>query len=297
MFSLTCSNCSLVHPSPIPIPLPHRPPRLSRAPPRTEMFTWTSPYKEPLPGMFKLVSLDLTIQGPQPNPGTGWKAGGWPSTERPSCVLFVFFLNCSWKDDQLQNWCWHWFWCKYFWSHYIPNMLLRNWQVPMLIAWSGFTPTLLQFLSTAYVNNCWFYFLANFKRNPVPEFCCSSCGGYRNRVAWNRVTNYWVCSIAPILAVLYRVGVNTSIVLLWETQSRRAWIGTKFRKSSTPLVILTLWGILTSRFFTGQMTSGQTKTYMCDKAVYGRYVTVYIAGNGTLSICEVQVFQAGEHKM
>ena len=46
--------------------------------------------------------------------------------------------------------------------------------------------------------------------------------------------------------------------------------------------------------FTGQMASGQTKTYICDKAVYGRYVTVYIAGNGILSLCEIQVFQAGE---
>ena len=33
-----------------------------------------------------------------------------------------------------------------------------------------------------------------------------------------------VCSIGWILVVLYRLGVNTSIVLLWETRSRRAWI-------------------------------------------------------------------------
>ena len=44
-----------------------------------------------------------------------------------------------------------------------------------------------------------------------------------------------VWSIVPILAVLYRVGADTSIALLWETQSRHAWICTKFSKSSTPL--------------------------------------------------------------
>ena len=42
------------------------------------------------------------------------------------------------------------------------------------------------------------------------------------------------------------------------------------------------------------MASGETKTYRCDKAIHGRYVTVYIVGNGILSLCEVQVFQAGE---
>ena len=51
------------------------------------------------------VSPSLTIQGPLthcpcpwPSPmttqgphstGTGWKAGSWPSTERPSCCLYV----------------------------------------------------------------------------------------------------------------------------------------------------------------------------------------------------------------
>ena len=44
-----------------------------------------------------------------------------------------------------------------------------------------------------------------------------------------------VCSIRWILDVLYRLGVSTSIVMLWEHQSGRAWIGTKFSKWSTPL--------------------------------------------------------------
>ena len=38
---------------------------------------------------------------------------------------------------------------------------------------------------------------------------------------------------APML--LYRTGVKAFIVMLWEHQSRRTWIGTKFSKSSTPL--------------------------------------------------------------
>ena len=38
-----------------------------------------------------------------------------------------------------------------------------------------------------------------------------------------------------ILDVLCRVHVNTSIVMLWENQARRAWIDTKFSKSGKPL--------------------------------------------------------------
>ena len=53
------------------------------------------------------------------------------------------------------------------------------------------------------------------------------------------------CSIVQSLAVLYRVCLNISIVLLWEIQSRQTWIGTKFRKSSTPMgsvKFCTNWG-------------------------------------------------------
>ena len=39
-----------------------------------------------------------------------------------------------------------------------------------------------------------------------------------------------VCSISLILAVLYRAGLNASIVILWELQSRHIWIDAKFRK-------------------------------------------------------------------
>ena len=44
-------------------------------------------------------------------------------------------------------------------------------------------------------------------------------------------------------------------------------------------------------FFAGRMLDGETKTYKCDETVYGRYVTVYLLGNGTLALCEVQVLQ------
>ena len=43
-----------------------------------------------------------------------------------------------------------------------------------------------------------------------------------------------VCSFRWILAVFHRAGVNASIVMLWEHQSRRTRIGTKFSKTSTP---------------------------------------------------------------
>ena len=58
-----------------------------RTRPHTQMRTHHT--TTPPPDMFKLVYLDLTIQFPHLGPPsrTGWKAGGWPSTE------IVFWSN------------------------------------------------------------------------------------------------------------------------------------------------------------------------------------------------------------
>ena len=62
-------------------------------------------------------------------------------------------------------------------------------------------------------------------------------GNARDLHTRKRLRQPGMCSIRWILAVLYGVGVNASIVMLWENQSRHAWIGTKFSKLSIPQYI------------------------------------------------------------
>ena len=67
------------------------------------LFTWTSPCRDP------------QFLTPAPTPRTGWKEGGWPSTERPSCqycyqglfgTLFHYCVDIRIKKwDMVCDWC------------------------------------------------------------------------------------------------------------------------------------------------------------------------------------------------
>ena len=67
-----------------------------------------------------------------------------------------------------------------------------------------------------------------------------------------------VCSFRWILAVFHRAGFHTSIVILWEKQSRRTRICTLTSKTSTPLILLsttTAWGLSTADWCDNRATS------------------------------------------
>ena len=83
--TLTCSNLFTWGPP----PLPSAPPPLHRTPPPPDMLKLVHldlTIHASL-SLDKLVHFDFTIKGHPPPPGTCWKAGDWPSNERPSCSL------------------------------------------------------------------------------------------------------------------------------------------------------------------------------------------------------------------
>ena len=59
--------------------------------------------------------------------------------------------------------------------------------------------------------------------------------GMNRRHGTNIIFNTGLCSFLWILAVFHRAGFHTSIVMLWEKQSRRTRICTQINKTSTPL--------------------------------------------------------------
>ena len=109
-------------------PLPHLTiqwtPDHARTPlpgPSRHVQTWTSPYRTPPLHHSTICSLGPHRAGtpqfltPAPTPRTGWKEGGWPSTERPSCqycyqglfgTLFHYCVDIRIKKwDMVCDWC------------------------------------------------------------------------------------------------------------------------------------------------------------------------------------------------